>query len=320
MRKSLSILIIFSCVVLSCKNENKLEQEIAKIDVDVNIERFDQLFAQTQPENLANLKQAYPFMFPKRYHDSIWIERINDTLQQQLSVEVNKVHGSLAKTTDAVNGLFQHLGYYFKEFKTPRVITVTNFVDYRNRTIVTDSIALIALDNYLGGQHEFYIDIYDYIKQNLNKSQIVPDLAKQYAEKRIFQAKRKTLLDEMIYHGKVLYFKEVMLNNTANEDIIGYSKEDLDWAQVNESNIWRHFVEKELLFSTDTKLPSRFINPAPFSKFYLEFDAESPGRLGQYMGWQIVRAYMQNNTVSLQEMLHMEAEEIFTNSKFKPRK
>jgi uncharacterized protein YjaZ len=67
-------------------------------------------------------------------------------------------------------------------------------------------------------------------------------------------------------------------------------------------------------------LASRFINPAPFSKFNLELDSESPGRLGQYMGWQIVRAYAENNDVSLQEILSMNAEDIFNNSKFKPRK
>jgi len=76
-----------------------------------------------------------------------------------------------------------------------------------------------------------------------------------------------------------------------------------------------------LLFSTDSKLPSRFINPAPFSKFYIEdVDADSPGRLGQYIGWQIVRAYMDQNDVSLKEMLIKSTEEIFNNTKFKPRK
>tara|TARA_R110002074_G_scaffold398112_1_gene589561 strand:- start:111 stop:341 length:231 start_codon:yes stop_codon:yes gene_type:complete len=76
-----------------------------------------------------------------------------------------------------------------------------------------------------------------------------------------------------------------------------------------------------MLFSTDSKLLGRFINPAPFSKFYLEdIDADSPGRLGQYLGWQIVRAYMEQNDVNLKEMLITSTEDIFNNSKFKPRK
>ncbi len=320
MNKILIIIFIFGSLCISCKPDNTLELDISKIDVGLNIERFDSLFAEAKPSDLPNLKAAYPFMFSKRYNDSVWINRINDTLQQQLNIEVNKAHGNFEKTQDEIHGLFQHLKYYFKEFKTPRVITVTNDVDYRNKTVVTDSIVLVALDNYLGDNHEFYGRIHTYVKQNLEPSQIVPDVAEAYAKKRIFQPSRKTLLDEMVYFGKILYFKDIMLPNISDQVKIGYSIEEFEWAQQNESNIWRHFVERELLFSTDSKLASRFINPAPFSKFNLELDSESPGRLGQYIGWQIVLAYMKNNDLSLQDMLNKDAEEIFNKSKFKPRK
>jgi hypothetical protein len=125
----------------------------------------------------------------------------------------------------------------------------------------------------------------------------------------------------MIYFGKQLYFKDVMIPFKTEAARIGYNQQQLDWAIANESYIWRYFIEHELLFSTETKLSGRFITPAPFSKFYLEdIDAESPGRLGQYIGWQIVRAYMENNDVSLKDMLIKSPEEIFNNSKFKPRK
>ena len=91
-------------------------------------------------------------------------------------------------------------------------------------------------------------------------------------------------------------------------------------AGISSGPIWRYFVERELLYDTDPKLLTRFINPAPFSKFDLELDSESPGCLGQYIGWQIVNAYMKNNDVTLQQMLSTKAEDIFKNSKFKPRK
>lgn len=313
-------LILIIIVVVSCSSESKLKKEIAAVNVDVTIERFDRLFANADETSLPELKQAYPFMFSKRYNDSVWINRINDTLQQQLNYEVDKIHGDFKDTEDDIYRFYQHMTYYFKEFRTPRIITVTNDVDYRNKVIVTDSIALIALDTYLGASHDFYYDIYDYIKLNMDKDQIVPDLAFNYAEKYIYQPKRKTLLDEMIYFGKTLYFKDVMLPDTPNEIKIGYTKEQLEWATINEENIWQHFVENEMLFSTDSKLPSRFINPAPFSKFNLELDGESPGRLGQYIGWQIVRAYANRSDASLKEILNMSAEDIFNNAKYKPRK
>ncbi len=320
MYKLLCIVVVISSLILSCKPDNKLEQEIAKVEVNLTIERFDRLFAATNASNLPELKRDYPFMFSERYHDSVWIAKINDTLQLELNAQVAKVHGDLIETQQEIYNLFQHLKFYFKEFREPRVITFVQDVDYRNKTIVTDSIVLVALDTYLGANNELYIRVYDYIKQNLKPSQIAPDLAEQYAKQRIFQSRRKSLLDEMIYSGKLLYFKEIMLPQISDEEKIGYSKADLEWAQLNESNIWSHFVENELLFSTDPKLTARFINPAPFSKFNLDLDADSPGRLGQYMGWQIVRAYVKNNKGSIQDILNLDAEEIFNNSRFKPQK
>jgi uncharacterized protein YjaZ len=74
------------------------------------------------------------------------------------------------------------------------------------------------------------------------------------------------------------------------------------------------------LYSTDDKLVGRFIAQAPFSRFNLELDSESPGAIGQYIGWQIVRSYMENNPTSLLQMLQMDAQTIFNKAKYKPKK
>lgn len=318
-RLPLFFLIVFS-VLMSCDDESKLEKTISNVEIDFVVERFDQAFANATAKDLPQLKEAYPFMFSKRFNDSVWIDRMQDTLQQQINQQVDIVHGNFGDTEIALEDLFKHLKYYYKEFRTPRVVTVANYPDYRNRIIVTDSIVLIALDNYLGADHEFYVNIHKYVAKNLIPEQIIPDLADQYARKNTYQVKRKTLLDEMIYSGKVLYFKDKMLPNMSDERKIGYTKEEYDWAMANENSMWQYFIERELLFSTDSKLPARFINPAPFTKFNLELDSESPGMLGQYLGWQIVKAYVKNNNASLQDVLSLDAETLFNNSKFKPRK
>jgi uncharacterized protein YjaZ len=62
------------------------------------------------------------------------------------------------------------------------------------------------------------------------------------------------------------------------------------------------------------------MNLAPYSKFYTEDDAKSPGRVGQYIGWQIVRSFMKKNEVSLQKLIHLDEEEIFKKSGYKPKK
>ena len=58
----------------------------------------------------------------------------------------------------------------------------------------------------------------------------------------------------------------------------------------------------------------------PFSKFYLEVDKESPGGIGVWYGWQIVKSYAENNETDLKTLLQTDNEEIFKRSKYKPKK
>lgn len=319
--KKVVLLVLFVFLIVSCKQENKREAQIAKININIEVERFDQFFGKSAINELPKIKKAYPFMFSEKYTDAFWIAKKKDTIQQELTKELETTYPNFNTNETEIESLFNHLKYYFPAFRPPRVITYASNVDYRNKIIITDTIALIALDNYLGKDHHFYDGIQKFIKKNFESSQIAVDMAAEYAKRYIFQQQRNTLLDEMIYFGKQLYFKDVMLPNTTEAQRIGYFEEELTWAKANEQYIWRYFIDRELLFSTDSKLPNRFINPAPFSKFYLEeIDTDSPGRIGQYIGWQIVKAYMQNNDTTLDNMLKMKSEEIFNNSKFKPRK
>ena len=306
--------------IFSCQKSSKIEKEISEIKLDLTIERFDKLFATSAPSDLPSLKQNYPFLFSKRYADSVWIQRMSDPIQKLQNRAVDSVFEDFTRIESEIFNFYQHLKYYNKALKIPRLITVLSDVDYRNKVFVTDTIVLIALDTYLGADHEFYGSFYDYIKQNLNKDQIVSDLAAAYAEQLIYQPKRATFLEEMIYFGKQLYLKDLLIPFKDHNEKIGYSSAQYEWAEDNEFYIWQYFVEKELLYETDRKLLSRFIIAAPFSRFNLELDSESPGRLGQYIGWQIVKSYMQNNEIPLLQMLQMEATEIFNNAKFKPKK
>lgn len=311
----------FFMMFMACDKQTGLENEISKINVELEIERFDQLFANTTELELPKLKSEYPFLFPSRVPDSVWVETLKDTIQQELFEEVNKTFNDFSEVELDIYKLFQHLKYYDKTFVEPRFITVTNNVRYRESVVVTDTIALVALDNYLGAEHHFYLSIPAYLTENFKPSDIVVNLAEAYAEKYAYQPVRKTLLDEMIYFGKLLYFKEIMIPFKTDSEKIGYSEDQLTWAINNESEVWSYFIERELLFSTDSKLPSRFLTPAPFSKFYLEIDNDSPGRIGQFIGWQIVKSYMkQNKDVDIFKMMQTNAQEIFDNTKYKPNK
>ncbi|QAA83201.1 gliding motility lipoprotein GldB [Aequorivita sp. H23M31] len=315
-----SFLLVLATVFFSCNNQSEVEREIEKIPMNVEIIRFDKIFAATKPEDLPKLKSQYPLFFPRQYKDSLWIEKMTDTLQEELEQEVILKFPNNDKLEDILVPLFQHIKYYFPKFDTPKVVTATSDVDYRNKVLLADSILVIALDNYLGSEHRFYSGIDLYISKEMKPSRIGPDVAEAYAMNYIKPPKNAAFLSQIIYYGKELYLKDLWLPNTSDADKIGYSEEEYKWAEENELYMWRYFIENELLYDTNPKLGARFINPAPFSKFYLEIDNESPGMLGRYLGWKIVRSYMKNNSVEVQRLMITDADEIFKNSKYKPKK
>lgn len=306
-------------VLMACNSKPDKEEEIANIPMTFEFERFDQIFSETTIDELQALKERYPIFFPEQYADSIWELRLSDTLQLELQHEVSKAFPDETNLKWDLLNLFQHIKFYFHEFQAPIVYATTSYVDYKNKVILTDRYLVIALDTYLGEEHPFYEGIQKYITKNLTASQIIPDVATSYARTYIARPAQRTLLAQMIYYGKELYLKDLWLATSSDAIKIGYTEDELLWVKENEMDMWRYFVENELLFSTNATLSQRFINPAPFSKFYLEIDNESPGMTGRYLGWQIVRAYMENNPVSIQQLMIMEADEIFKNSKYKPK-
>ncbi|MEM8999713.1 MAG: gliding motility lipoprotein GldB [Bacteroidota bacterium] len=307
--------------LLSCKDADNIENEIAKTPVQLRVSRFDRALARSGPEDILKLKSDYPYLFPEQYPDSLWKVKITDTIQRELLAEVDKAFGDFANEKVALEVLFKHIKYYFSDFDVPKVITVTSDVQYDTRVILADTLLILGLDNYLGKDHHFYRSIQRYIAQGLDKKYLTSDVVSSFAKRVNRFPRNRTFLSRMVHYGKELYLKDKLLPEISDAQKITYTKEQLAWSTSNEAQIWRYFIERELLYSTDPKLDRRFLDPAPFSKFRLELDRESPGRIGRYIGWQIVRAFMAKNPkTSLQLLLDMEAGEIFKRSNYKPQK
>ena len=307
-------------LLFSCGETSRENEEIAKIGIELELHRFDQEFGKAGPDGLPDLKARYPYLFPQQYPDSIWTARMNDSLQRELVDEVATEFGEFETETEALKSLFRHLIYYFPAQKPPRVITVISDVDYRNRVILADSILLIGLDNYLGEDHRYYEGIDRYIAKQLSKEFLVSDVASAYANALVRYPDSRSFVAQMVYYGKLLYLKQRLMPDSAPRQLIGFTEEEWQWAGDNEEPIWRYFVERELLYSTDRGLAPRFLDPAPFSKFRLELDNESPGRVGRFIGWQIVNSFMANNEVELNDLIGLPEEEIFKRARYKPSK
>ena len=318
MRK-ITFIIALTLALISCDNKSKVEKAVGAIPLKIKVERFDKLFFETPPQDLNKLKKEFPYFFPSGNDDSVWLNKMKNPLWRELYTEVQKKYSNFESVQKELETLFKHVKYYFPQTKTPKVITVISEMDYNNKVIYADSLVIISLELYLGKDHKFY-QFPNYLKQNFEKKQILPDVVSSFSTQKIPPVLDNNLLEQMIYFGKQLVIKDLLLPDYKDDEKMGYTPEQVKWCQENESYMWRYFIESELLYSNDQKLNNRFINPAPFSKFYLEIDNESPGRVGSWIGWQIVRSFMKNNEVSLEELLKMNTKEIFEKSKYKPKK
>ena len=72
-----------------------------------------------------------------------------------------------------------------------------------------------------------------------------------------------------------------------------------------------------MLYSKETASIIKFMGESPFIQGFPE---GSPGRVGHYVGWQIVKAYMEKNpNTTIQELMQeQDAQRILTKSKYKP--
>ena len=224
--KGLYAFLALISLLLGCESNSKLEKEISKITVQPSFERFDQQFPRLNDDKLKALKTSYPFLFSTKYDDAFWIKKSNDSLEIRLANEVNKTFNQTEVwKTDVIN-LFKHIKYFYPNFKSPRVISLVSGVDYRNKTIVTDSIVLLALDNY------FKIKPYTkwFGKPNISKSGFLP------------------LLNGL----GACYYKESQKNIALHTDICSPLATNPTWSGLNEK-------QKNILFKSGYELWKRLV-------------------------------------------------------------
>ena len=312
--------LVVLCLFFSCSDKNETKIDISEIKVDFSIKRYDVDFYNANAKTLPNVKQKYPYLFPNEFTDSLALAKINNKDEQELFAETQKIYDDLLPLKNQLTSLFKHIKYYNSRFKEPDVVTLLSNIDYESRVIYADSLLLISLDVYLGKQHRFYADYPKYIKENNTKEHLVVDVANAIINQQVYPSSKRRFIDKMIFEGKKMYLLDLYLPTISDQEKIGYSNNKFNWAKANEQQIWTYFIDREILFSTDSKLNARFLENAPFSKFYMEQDNLSPGKIGVWLGWQIVRSFMEKNDVSLQELLKMNEDEIFKKSNYKPKK
>lgn len=279
--------------------------------------RFEHVFFGDLNTPLDQLKSQYPYFFPEQTPDFVWEEKRTNSLQQALFKATQTLFKDDLK--QRTSNVLRYANHYFPNDKLPRkVITLLTDVDYSLRAVDADSLLLISIDTYLGESHPLYEGIPQYIKNSLVPEHLESELIDALSNRYIQKTNSRSFLSRMVTHGKRLLIHDYLAPDLMAHQHIQYTQNQWDWAISHESDVWRYFVDNEWLFSTDESLRFRFLNLSPYSKFYSYLDENSPGRIGQWIGYRMVKAYQKRTGASLQEVLAANAQEILKKSRYNP--
>ena len=179
---------------------------------------------------------------------------------------------------------------------------------------------------FLGPDSKFYPSLKQsiplYISRRFTPEHITPRVIETLVREEMFPEKDDvtSFLDNMVYNGKIMYLMDAIMPNVADTLKIGYTPQQLDWCKTYEASVWGYFLEENLLFETDHFKYQKYLNEAPFTPGIGERNESAP-KLGVFIGWQIVKKYMEKNPeVSLQQLMEEnDAQKILKESKYKPK-
>jgi hypothetical protein len=234
--------------------------------------------------------------------------------------KVESEYSSLLPVEERLTEAFRYWKYYFPDITVPAVYTYISGLYYEAPVEYYDSAMIISLDLYLGRDFEPYrsIGLPMYATRRMDSRHLVPDCMKQAGMSMLPRdLPQKTLLDQMILHGKLMYFLDLVLPGYPDSVKIGFSGDELRWCQDNDSRIWSLMIENELLFETDPFIVNKFIQDGPFTSGLPE---ESPAMIGRWIGWQIIRAFVkEQGEIPASELLAIQdSQDILSRSHYKP--
>ncbi|MFA6949970.1 MAG: DUF2268 domain-containing putative Zn-dependent protease [Lentimicrobiaceae bacterium] len=319
-------LILLMVAIAACKTDNKPDSDnsadnkgIKRYEVDlfsIDTSRFE--------EGIKHIFPEYKVFLGDQLPDQVGMEQLRAFVTDpQVRATYQYTMQKFPDLKWLNKGLDDAFTIYSQEFpnkQVPQVYTYISGFDIQMPVKYADSVLIIGLDLYLGKDYKTYLELgYPvYIVNRLTPEYILSDCFREIGWANITQNKTTTLLDAMIEEGKTIYFAKVMLPDEKDENLIKYNPEQMKWVQENEQNLWSFIIENQLLYSTDANALTTFMTDGPFTS---GFSNNSPSRTGQWLGYQIVKAYMDRGNVSLQELLkETDSQKILQESGYKPAK
>lgn len=317
--------------IVSCRGDRK-DVDVSQVNVNIEAKRFEKDLAE-QNQNIAFLSTSYGSFFNLYTYQllklgtpdtSLLKTRLADFVHDpditSIYNDTRKLYADPGSINQQLTGAFRHYRYYFPEKLIPQVVTYISGFAYA--VVCADSVLGIGLDMYLGSDSKYYpsLQMPEYKIRKMNRENIVVDAMRGWAQSEWEQDPAQTdLVSQMVYAGKIQYFIDRMLPEIADSLKFGYTQKQLEWTVASEKSIWAFLVDNKLLFSTEASQIGKYVNEGPTTN---GFPKESPGNIGAWVGYNIVKAYMEKHSgVSLPQLMEeKDSRKIFRDSNYKPEK
>jgi len=336
MKKILAVLALGIICLTGCDNNKTYDECVVKPETESIKINFDFISLQDSFVNVASKQKLVDLLtrhpeirdniFRRREYpdDSVFINeifnRFNNPHIDTLLSETNRVFGDLSELKSQFHEAFTNLKFYYPDFNPPKVKTLISGLD--TDLLVTDSLIVVSLDFYLGAGAKYRPKMYDYLLKQFEKQNIVPSCLLIYGISDRYNKTDladKTILADMIAYGKSYYFAKHMLPCVPDSILIGYSADEMKGARENQDLIWARLVEDQVFYSTSHQIKQKYLGERPKT---IEVGEKCPGRIAQWVGWQMVSSYAKNHSESdLPTVMKVtSADKLFKESKYKPEK
>ncbi len=324
-------------LLFSCNSPSA--PDVSHIKIELETRRFEKDFfaidSSRIEEGIAKLMRDYPRFAPNFFSTILNVDpnwrgdtaatyiRTFLTAYRPVFDTASKVFANFKAQEKEVVYTLQLVKHYFPAYPVPqKLITYIGPVDGYG-DILDENTAIVGLQHHLGSSYSLYHSPYtletypSYISKRFTPATIPVNLAKNILTDMFPDpSDEKSLVVQMVESGKKLYVMQKLLPNVNEYLIIGYTEKQLKESYERERIIWDLFIHGGLLQSTDYNVNKNYIGEGPRT---MELGEASPGNIGSFAGWQIVKEYMRKNPETTpQQLMIKNAEEIFRDAKYKP--
>lgn len=304
---SFLIFILFSC------SENPFNVDISNIKTSIVFSDLDNAFSTKDSTNLLSYLSTFPHSKEvlsyeldyclgigsqidtntygriKQFVNDPYISRVENKIDSTFRRDFKTIEENIVRA-------FRYLKYHFPTGKIPKQIIYLNSL-FSSNVYASENQIGIGLERYLGSSSQEIKelpnqDFYQWMKDGMEREFLERDILTAWVYTHYVSEVKGSLVEQMITWGKILYIVEATIQDIPKHQILRFKESKFKWATENELQTWKYLVKQELLFSKNERDISNFVNEGPFT---IGLPEKSPDRMGQFIGWKIIHAYMEDH-------------------------